>query len=75
MDPITLPAMAILASLMTTNTDSPKAEPPGRKMALVCFFSGERQAGMNKICYYNCAGSEAAITISAASLCPLSISR
>jgi hypothetical protein len=43
--------------------------------AVTCFKSGEQTSGMNKICYYNCMGSTAAITISSVSLCPLSIQR
>ena len=43
------------------------------KVATTCFKTGERSSGMNKICYYNCLGSEAAITISSTSLCPLTI--
>ncbi len=42
---------------------------------IICFKTGERISGMNKICYYNCLGSEAAITIGATDLCPLSIER
>ena len=41
--------------------------------ATTCFKTGEQTSGMNKICYYNCLGSTKAITISATSLCPLSI--
>ena len=41
--------------------------------ATTCFKTGERISGMNKICYYNCLGSEAAITISSVALCPLTI--
>lgn len=44
-----------------------------RKAAMTCFKSGERTSGLNKICYYNCAGSTAAITIKSHQLCPLSI--
>jgi hypothetical protein len=43
--------------------------------ATTCFKAGEQISGMNKICYYNCMGSTAAITISSVSLCPLSIQR
>ncbi len=43
--------------------------------AVTCFKTGERTSGMNKICFYNCLGSEAAITIGAVELCPLSIDR
>ena len=43
--------------------------------SVMCFKTGEQVSGMNKICYYNCLGSTAAITISSVSLCPLSINR
>ncbi len=41
--------------------------------AVTCFKSGERTSGMNKICYYDCLSSEAAITVNSYDLCPLSI--
>tara|TARA_B110000503_G_scaffold42186_1_gene69121 strand:+ start:161 stop:367 length:207 start_codon:yes stop_codon:yes gene_type:complete len=41
--------------------------------AVTCFKTGEQTSGMNKICYYDCMGSQAAITVSAVSLCPLTI--
>jgi len=41
--------------------------------AVTCFKTGERTSGMNKICFYDCLGSEVAITISNIALCPLSI--
>jgi hypothetical protein len=41
--------------------------------AVTCFGTGERTSGMNKICYYSCLGSSAAITISSVELCPLTI--
>lgn len=42
---------------------------------MTCFKTGERTSGMNKICFYDCLGSEAAITISSVELCPLTIER
>ena len=42
-------------------------------VAATCFKTGERTSGMNKICYYDCLGSETAITISSIELCPLTI--
>ena len=45
------------------------------KVAVTCFYKSEQVSGMNKICYYDCLGSAAAITISAVSLCPLNITR
>lgn len=50
-------------------------EPMKQYAELVCFKTGEKTSGLNKICFYNCAGSEAAITVSSAELCPLSIKR
>jgi len=47
----------------------------GIQVAVVCFAKGERVSGMNKICYYDCLGSEAAITIKSYQLCPLQINR
>ena len=41
--------------------------------ASACFKSGESTSGMNKICYYDCVSGKKAITISATSLCPLSL--
>jgi hypothetical protein len=41
----------------------------------MCFKTGEQISGVNKICFYNCAGSDAAITVSVSQLCPLSINR
>lgn len=45
----------------------------GNQLAATCFKSGEQDAGMNKICYYDCLGSTVAITIRSTQLCPLSI--
>ena len=45
------------------------------QLAAMCFSSGERTSGMNKICYYDCLGGQAAITIKSYELCPLSINR
>ena len=54
----------------------PKAEPIQiAQTRETCFKAGERTDGMNKICYYQCLSGQVAITISAVSLCPLSIRR
>ena len=41
--------------------------------AVTCFKKGEYISGFNKICIYNCLGSDRAITIRSTQLCPLSI--
>ena len=43
--------------------------------AVTCFKKGEYTSGFNKICIYNCLGSDVAITIQNTQLCPLSIRR
>ena len=58
----------LIEKLKSNTTNSPM-------LALICFKTGEQISGMNKICYYNCNGSQAAITIGSTSLCPLSIDR
>jgi hypothetical protein len=40
---------------------------------VTCYGKGEAISGNNKICYYSCLGSGAAITIPAVGLCPLTI--
>lgn len=42
---------------------------------LMCYKTGEKTSGMNKICYYDCAGSEVAITIRSNEYCPASLDR
>lgn len=69
-------ALLTVAALVTALNPHPApAKPAGIQVAVVCFKSGEQQSGMNKICYYDCMGSATAITIGAASLCPLTIDR
>jgi len=49
---------------------------PGQlRVAYVCFYEGEETSGMNKICYYNCLQSLAAVTLSFTAICPMSINR
>ena len=53
-----------LGSTSGTNSNSSKIQ---------CFKSNERISGTNKICSYNCMGSEVVRNVSSTSLCPLSI--
>jgi hypothetical protein len=47
---------------------------PRNAYAETCFLSGEKVSGINRICYYECASGDAAITIDAADPCPMTIS-
>lgn len=46
---------------------------PSNEVAVMCMKKGEYTSGMNKICVYDCLGSDAAITVGAVDLCPLTI--
>ena len=43
--------------------------------AIVCTYTGQKQGGLNKICYYDCAGSAAAITVKSHEVCPVTINQ
>lgn len=81
-----LTALGVLAALPVGADDAqlaPSTDAAQERMtpkrdvvfALVCFGTGQQVSGINRICYYNCAGSGAAITISIAQVCPISIQR
>ncbi len=64
------------ASPVSQSTDPALQISNGPEVAeITCFKTGEKTSGMNKICYYDCMGSEAAITVKNYELCPLSIKR
>jgi len=68
----TLAALA-LALNVTTPSVSQTAAPA--QLALACYYTGDEISGPNKLCFYDCAGSRAAITVRITQLCPLSINR
>ena len=70
-----LHAAALALVMAGTHPQAAMSHAHGVQLAAICFKTGEQVSGLNKICYYNCMGSQAAITIGAAELCPLSINR
>jgi hypothetical protein len=64
-------ALAILAISASAIVAEPKATP--FEVAMLCNKTGQRISGRNKICFYNCAGSEAATTVKSYKTCPISI--
>ncbi len=71
-----LTILAIVGTLLTSATAYGKTSDFSALSStsnLLCFKTGEQVSGMNKICYYNCGGSPAAITVKAFKLCPPSI--
>ena len=61
------------APIGTLPLQSPIALADPMRLAMMCLGRGEELSGGDKICYYDCLGSVKALTISAGSLCPLSI--
>lgn len=43
--------------------------------AETCFHQSDEVKGLNRICYYSCPSGQAAITIRAAQVCPVTIKR
>ena len=68
----------VVLSAIATGAESPapKVEKP-IQVAATCFKTGEQSppASMTKLCFYDCLGSPAAITIPSTSICPLTIPR
>ena len=61
------------AAFADSRPSSIKDDPNFTRVQMMCTKSGERVSGMNKICYYDCAGNEATQTISSTGLCPLNM--
>lgn len=69
-----LAVLLLCAGVELTAAETVPASRPLR-VAVTCFKSSEQISGFNKICFYDCLGSQAAITIASTQLCPLSINR
>jgi hypothetical protein len=65
--------MLLALAVLGGHTPAPTTEHP--RVAATCFSTGEETDGFNKICYYDCLGDRAAITIKSTQLCPLTINR
>jgi hypothetical protein len=71
-------AMLILSVLFvpqSMNESGDNKVPDAQPFATTCFSSGEQISGTNKICYYDCLGSQVAINVKSYELCPLTIKR
>jgi hypothetical protein len=66
--------LVVVLSLLPAGTLAARTVKPVR-VAVACYNTGEETSGLNKICFYDCLGSRAAITIAAHELCPLWITR
>jgi hypothetical protein len=72
---VTVAILGMAVSILPTLAENQGQKSKSLKLAMTCFQTGEQISGMNKICYYDCLGSQAAITISSVQLCPLTIQR
>jgi hypothetical protein len=61
-------ALAILTA-SASMTEPPDTAKPIR-VALVCAKSSQKTSGLTKICYYDCGGSEGAVTVKTYEACP-----
>lgn len=59
---IALIVASALATLAATPTET-------------CFYKSDKVDGLNRICFYSCVSGDAATTIKASQICPLSIKR
>ena len=64
-------ATALLAALVPQHPHMSRE--PLVQVAATCFKSGEQASGTNKICFYNCMGSQVAVNVGLVDLCPLTI--
>jgi hypothetical protein len=64
---------ALLVASLRDGRPPQTPKPNGEQLAQLCFKTGEQPAGVNKICFYNCAGSAAAIPVKAYDICTFNI--
>jgi hypothetical protein len=57
------------ASASAIAEEAPRTAKPSR-VPLLCTKSGEKVSGLTKICYYSCAKSEGAMTVTTYEACP-----
>jgi len=69
------PALLTLLAALAVSPQADRATPIPAQLALACYYTGDEISGPNKLCFYDCAGSRAAITVRITQLCPLSINR
>ena len=67
--------MIVLAlAAFTASASAAAAQPPDLakpiRVALFCTKSSQQTSGLTKICYYDCAGTEGAITVKTYDTCP-----
>lgn len=72
--PHLLPSVRKATFITSTTTGAVLPSDP-IQAAHLCRNTGEQASGTNRICYYQCPGSGAAITVPISSFCPVSINQ
>jgi hypothetical protein len=68
-------ALAIFAvSVPAKAEETPRSAKPS-KMSMFCNKSSQQTSGLTKVCYYDCGGTEGAITVKPYDACPRWTSR
>jgi len=67
---MTILAVAAFALSASTIAAAPPPSVMPSRVAMFCTKSSQQTAGLTKICYYDCAGSEAAMTAKTYEPCP-----
>jgi hypothetical protein len=64
--------LALTVFTVSASAIAAEATDPSRpvKVSMVCTKSSQKISGLTKICYYDCAGSEGAITVQTYEACP-----
>ena len=62
--------MALALAVVAMSASTIAQDAPQTRVAIICTSSGEQLGGRTKICYYNCAKSEGAMTKAAYETCP-----
>ena len=72
---LTLLSIAAIIAWLSAPLTPQMTPVPTPAQGIVCFFQYDYTSGMNRICDYDCLGSQHIITIGAAQLCPITINR
>src|SRR5664279_5710368 len=63
-------ALAVFAVSASANAEEAQLTLKPSRVAIFCTNSGEQVSGLTKVCYYNCARSEGALTTKTYESCP-----
>jgi hypothetical protein len=71
----TVLALAIFAASTPAIAEETPRSPKPTKLSMLCTKSGQQTSGLTKVCYYDCGGTEGAISVKPYDSCPRWTSR